>query len=318
MPQPLVSILISCFNGERFVDECLACATSQSYSNVEVIFVDDGSTDGSLDVARTWQSAGVKVLSQENAGQAAALNRAFANSRGAFVQYLDIDDLLHRDKIRVQVERLIDAPAGSIATGKWGRFRETPADAVFRWEPVWKDLDPIEWMTTGGTMPDNGWLLPRAIVEAVGPWPVHLRWAIGFDYHFFVRAVLASSACLYCEGAVSYYRSTPGSHSSARTLRSREETLQLVLECGEALLRKEDSPRTRAAFADSLMIFIYSAYPKSPDLVSRAEQRVAALGGSRRPFARGGGGPLTVACSRFVGWKAAKRARLIAGAVLWR
>jgi hypothetical protein len=87
------------------------------------------------------------------------------------------------------------------------------------------------------------------------------------------------------------------------------------MENGEALLRKEDSARTRAAYADNLQRFVYVTYPEGSDLVAEAERRIAELGGARLAPT---GGPVFLALSTFVGWKLARRLRRLAGALSGR
>lgn len=102
--EPLVSILIPCYNAEKWLAETLESALAQTWDNIEIIVVDDGSTDKSLAVAKQFEPDGVKVISQANKGASAARNRAFQESQGDFIQYLDADDLLVPDKIELQVK----------------------------------------------------------------------------------------------------------------------------------------------------------------------------------------------------------------------
>src|ERR1700753_4047256 len=101
---PLVSILIPAFNAEEWIVDTLRSALAQTWEPKEIIVVDDGSTDRTLTIARLFESYGVRVLTQKNQGAAVARNRAFAHSRGEYIQWLDADDLLARDKIARQME----------------------------------------------------------------------------------------------------------------------------------------------------------------------------------------------------------------------
>src|SRR5690606_1936339 len=102
-PSSLVSVLIPAYNSAMWIGDALRSALDQTHENVEVIVVDDGSTDETLAVARRYESARMKVISQENAGGCAARNRALAEAQGTFIQYLDADDLLAPDKIERQM-----------------------------------------------------------------------------------------------------------------------------------------------------------------------------------------------------------------------
>ncbi len=102
MASPLVSIVIPCYNGELFVAEAIESALGQTYENKEVIVVDDGSTDGSAGVIREYSNR-LRGISGPNRGACAARNLGLAAANGDFIQFLDADDLLHRDKLKVQV-----------------------------------------------------------------------------------------------------------------------------------------------------------------------------------------------------------------------
>ncbi len=95
--KPLVSILIPCYNAEAWLAQTLESALAQTWSPTEIIVVDDGSKDRSLEIAKAFEPRGVKVISQHNQGASAARNRAFQESQGDFIQYLDADDLLAPD-----------------------------------------------------------------------------------------------------------------------------------------------------------------------------------------------------------------------------
>jgi len=308
-----VSVLVPCHNGELYLAECLESALAQSHRPIEIIFVDDGSTDGSLATARAYESRGVRVLTRANGGQSAALNTALAAVSGKYIQFLDSDDVLDPGKISAQVALLENADPAAIASGAWARFGAKISEAAFMAEPVWRNFVPVDWLVEswsgGGMMHVAAWLIPRTIVERAGPWVEPLRWAANLDAHFFTRALLASSICLFCPEAKSYYRSGHPAMSSWRSRRSLEASLSVLLETGDALLEAEASPRTRRAFADNLQRFVYSTYPESRDLVALAERRIRQLGGSNLPFAAG---PTVLAVSRYCGWKAAKRLRRLA------
>ena len=318
-PSPVVSVLVPSYNAQAYLAECLESVLNQSYPSIEIIVVDDGSTDESLAVARSFESRGIRVIAQENRGPCSARNMAFYASRGDYLQYLDADDVLHAQKIEFQMERLQRAEPTAMASGAWGRFRSSVTDAVFIPGEVWKDLDPVDWLVTswsgGGMMHSAGWLIPRQIVVSAGPWVESLRWAANDDADFFTRALLASTRCLFCADAKSYYRAVQGSQSTLSTRRSLEAALHVVINTGEALLQTENSERTRSAYADSLQSFVYSTYPESEDLVSRAENRILELGGSSLG-ASGFLGPVSLASAKLMGWKSSKRLRRLARRVL--
>ena len=101
-PPALVSIIIPCFDGEKLVAEAIQSALDQTYPNKEVIVIDDGSTDGSLDVIKSFGDQ-IRWETGPNKGACAARNRGLKLARGAWIQFLDADDLLHADKLEKQM-----------------------------------------------------------------------------------------------------------------------------------------------------------------------------------------------------------------------
>jgi len=95
---PIVSIIIPCFNAEKWVAQCIQSCLDQTYKNVEIIFVDDGSTDRSLEIIKSFGSA-ILCQSGPRKGACAARNQGLALSRGEFVKFLDADDVLAKDVI---------------------------------------------------------------------------------------------------------------------------------------------------------------------------------------------------------------------------
>lgn len=95
-PQPLVSIVIPCYNRENYIQQAVDSALSQTYSNIEVIVVDDGSKDNSLGVLSNYGDK-IQVISQSNKGVSAARNAGFYASKGEFIIFLDSDDWLSND-----------------------------------------------------------------------------------------------------------------------------------------------------------------------------------------------------------------------------
>jgi len=306
----LVSVVIPCYNASPWLEATIASVRAQTWRDYEIILVDDGSTDGSLALAQSLAGPDLRIVQQKNSGQCAAFNHGLRLAQGDYFEYLDADDLLAPEKIAVQMARLSTLPAGWIASGAWARFTTVPGDAVFQPEAVWRDLSPIEWLVTswsgGGMMHGAAWLVPRPVAERAGPWNEQLSLINDFDY--FTRVLLASPGIAFCPEARSFYRSGLAGSLSATTSRKSWESAFRSTQLGtDALMTREDSPRTRQAVAINLQRLVYSAYPYAPDLVAGAENRIRELGGSNL---EPGGGPVFQMIRRWFGWKLARRVQL--------
>lgn len=105
----LVSVIIPVYNGERFLAAAIESVLGQNHRPLEVLVVDDGSTDGSAAIARAFGPP-VTCLGQANAGMGGARNSGVNASRGDFIAFLDADDLWAPDKLRSQLKRLAEEP----------------------------------------------------------------------------------------------------------------------------------------------------------------------------------------------------------------
>lgn len=101
MITPLVSVIIPFYNVEKYIAECLESVINQSYDNIEIIMVDDGSPDNSLQIVKEYakQDGRIKVVEQANGGVASARNHGIRESKGEFIAFVDSDDWVSTDYI---------------------------------------------------------------------------------------------------------------------------------------------------------------------------------------------------------------------------
>lgn len=313
MNKPLVSVLIPCYNAERWVAETLDSAFAQTWPNLEFVLVNDGSTDDTRTVLERYEPRGLKVIHQPNCGQTAALNRCLEEARGDFIQYLDADDLMAPDKIAIQMDRLLGTN-NCIASAEWTRFSVDPSTSTFEPSHTWQDMTPVDWLvadwqTGGGMMYPAMWLLPRDLVQRIGPWREDLN--LANDTEYFTRAVLASDRVLFCAGARTFYRSgVAGSLSGTKTHRGWVSQYQVIDSCVTRLLEREASERTRRVCSLLWQRFAYASFPYARQLARSALRSAATLHKARLPLE---GGTMFRLVSRLFGWKAARLAQRWSG-----
>jgi glycosyltransferase involved in cell wall biosynthesis len=308
MSQPRVSILIPAYNAAPWLAQTLQSALAQTWPATEIIVVDDGSRDDTLAIAKSFDSAKLKVIHQDNRGQCASENRAFAASQGEFVDFLDADDAMAPDKIAVQMKRLMNSEPGYVAACSYGRFVDKPENARFVPEPSWADMASIDWLicswSGGGMMHGAAWLIPRSVIDTAGPWNETL--SQGNDFDFFCRVLLASRGLKFCLGTRTFYRSVPTSMGAILSPPALD-SLYRARELGTAhLLAAENSARTRRAAADCFRRLEYESYQICPTVCSKAGKRVRELGGSAQ---RCPGGRVFRVVETLAGWKLACRLR---------
>lgn len=310
MNPALVTILIPCYNAEGYLDAALESAFRQTWPAVEIILINDGSSDNSLKIAHPYVARGLTVIDQPNRGASAARNAGLKVARGDFIQYLDADDLLAPDKIELQMNALALAPAGSLATASWGSFENDPTRAHFNPEPIWADFDPINWLTCswggGGMMHPAAWLTPRRVAEEAGPWDESL--SLDDDGEYFCRIILRSTGVRFVHSARSYYRSHAGSRLSASSGEiAARSSFTSCLSKEKQLLGAENSDRTRRACAQNYARFAWEQLAAAPELASAAEARWRQLDPHTRipPASR-----FHEFAVRLFGWRATRRLQL--------
>ena len=106
---PLISIIIPVYNTKRYLDETIGSVLKQTYENWELILVDDGSTDGSVDLIKDYCNSDIRIrlIEQANAGQGAARNNGIRQAKGELIAFLDSDDLWTPEKLTIQLEEKV-------------------------------------------------------------------------------------------------------------------------------------------------------------------------------------------------------------------
>jgi glycosyltransferase involved in cell wall biosynthesis len=286
---PLVSVIVPAYNAERWIAHALSSVAGQTWEELEIVVVDDGSDDGTTGVVGAFADPRVRLVTQERRGAAAARNRGIRETRGTLIQFLDADDVLSPEKIERQVRALQSEPRDSLASCAWGRFSAGPETAHVRPEPVWTVSDPAEWLVTslsgGGMMQPGAWLTPRALVDAAGPWDETL--SLHDDGEFFSRVLLRASRNVFVSGATAYYRDLEGSLSRRRSRQAIESALAVCRLRERHLRAVRDDRAVRRALATQYAQFAYEFADAAPDLASQAIEAIRELG--EKPARRVGG-----------------------------
>ena len=118
MSEPLVSILMAVYNAGEYLRPSLLSILSQTYTNLEILLIDDGSTDGCMDTIADINDSRIRILTQQNSGKPAALNRALDVLSGEFYAIHDADDISYPQRIELQVRCMLENPTvAAVFTG---------------------------------------------------------------------------------------------------------------------------------------------------------------------------------------------------------
>ena len=111
----LISVVIPAFNSEKTIQETIESVLNQTWKNLELIVINDGSKDSTLDIITSIKDPRLKVFSYPNAGVAASRNRGTSIAQGEFISFIDADDLWTKDKLEAQFKALQDNPQAAVA-----------------------------------------------------------------------------------------------------------------------------------------------------------------------------------------------------------
>lgn len=228
----LVSFVIPACNQDAFVSRAIDSALAQTHTPVEVIVIDDGSTDGTPTVLADYKARpNVTTIRQANGGVAAARNRGLASSRGEFVCFLDADDFLAPTFAGRLTAALVDHPGAGFAyceIQRVDRFGE-PSDALSvaasRTRLSGHILDSLilgEYFTSSST------LVRRSVLDAVGNFDPSLGGHA--DYELWLRIIAAGHQAAFVNDRLAFYRLHPASmsHDVEGMRASRVQALQRV------------------------------------------------------------------------------------------
>lgn len=238
--QPLVTVVIPAFNAARFLAETLRSAAVQTHANLQILVVNDGSTDGTAEIVAAMAASDrrIELYSKSNGGLSAARNDGIRRARGDYVAFLDADDLWHPDKITRQLQAMRDHPQPHRVGAVYVLSREI--DEADRWLSDYPRLAVqgrvlcrhllANFVATGG----SNLLCPTPVALEVGGFDISYQAAGGGtseDYDFQLK-VAAHYDIVAVEQYLVGYRRYPGSMSGnqLRMASSRRSVIERHLE----------------------------------------------------------------------------------------
>jgi glycosyltransferase involved in cell wall biosynthesis len=185
--EPLVSIVIPVYNGANYLELAIDSALAQSYKNIEIVVVNDGSDDNGATerIARAYGDR-IRYFGKKNGGVASALNLAVSEARGQFISWLSHDDLYASDKIEYQIAHLAEQPepARCVIYGDYSIFSNTSTEATAIAMPHTDPADFRYFITTQNVLHGCTLLVPKAAFNKHGPFDEGLRTTQDYDFWF--------------------------------------------------------------------------------------------------------------------------------------
>jgi hypothetical protein len=242
--QPPVSIVLATYNRRDWLRMAMDSVLGQSYPNLELLVMDDGSTDGTPELleeySRNHPPERFRFSRHENMGQARTLNRGYEMARGEILGYLSDDDLLARGAVARLIAELREHP-DAVAVYPGYRMIDTDGEIVDTVRPI--EYSPVEAFRLHDTIIGPGGLVRRDVLEATGGWEEDWHW-MG-DLILWMRVGLAGSV-IRVEHPVASWRRHPGGITIETSLERARQHLQLVDVGAELLDLPADAVALRA------------------------------------------------------------------------
>jgi hypothetical protein len=290
----LVSTIIPAYNRPRMLVEATESVLAQSYRPIEIILVNDGSTDDTGKIAEELARKHpeiVSVIHKKNSGAGPSREAGRLVAQGEFIQYLDSDDLLCSEKFRLQVEALRRAPSAGVAYG-WIQLQDE--DGVVLPKPYKKSAEVREalfpWILADRWWNTNAPLWRRTLTDQMGPWS-SLRWSQDWEYD--ARAGALRAKLVHVPAFVTIQRQHGGNRQTTAAdwmrpdrIQNRSDLLQALWAHAKAAGVPQDEPHrlhfARWAFAIARNAARAGMTAIAVDLLAIAQEAAAENGQAQR------------------------------------
>jgi glycosyltransferase involved in cell wall biosynthesis len=209
----LISVVMPCYNAAPYVEEAIASVLGQTYPQVELIVVDDGSTDGSTEILQrlaTENPERITLAYQNRAGPFVARNQALVRANGNYIAFLDADDSWHPDALRLMHDALETAPA-DVAWCGWQAIGPAAADTQPKTPPDFDAADAVGHFMEHGTWPLNGVLIRRHLIDELRGFSE--RTPTAMDYDLWLRLLARQPRLVRVPDVLAFHRHYPRGES---------------------------------------------------------------------------------------------------------
>jgi glycosyltransferase involved in cell wall biosynthesis len=226
-----ITLLMPCYNAERFIGQAIQSVLDQSYQDFEIVVVDDGSTDGSVEVVEKFQDPRIRLLTQANGGPGKARNTGARATTGEFLALLDADDLALPHRFASQLAILQADPQLSVVASGYAWIDEAGASLPWphhSWQHAPDPNDLANWLVDCPFVP-SATMLRRRAWEDVGGFEEDLPGTE--DWNLWMRLVVTGHRMTWQQEVVCLYRRTSSamSENAGRTLANSLEALRRVM-----------------------------------------------------------------------------------------
>lgn len=308
--QSLISVCIPAYNCERYIQQTIASICNQTYTNIEIIIVNNGSTDDTLALLQNIHDHRIQIINITNVGASRARNIAYQHAKGEHIIFFDADDYIQPEFISQQVNKLDNRDDVIVLSG-WGRFYNDDlntfkADNTPNGEMTFKQWINLYWYHCNPMTNPGRAIIPKVIIEKAGLWNESL--SLNDDLEFFTRLFSNTSTIVFNSGAIFYYRSGVGGLSGKTGDMANESLYQSIrLSVNKVVSEYGPDISILKSCANMWKSYIYITYPFYPDHLQLAYAEIKKLSKPEFKFPSSG---YTRLLTGILGWKAAKTIKL--------
>ncbi len=231
---PLISVIIPCYNTERYVGLAIQSVLDQTFRDFEIIVVDDGSTDNSASIIKSFKDERVRYVYQKNGGLSNARNTGIKKAKGRFIALLDADDVFLRNNLQVCYDYIKGKDDIGLVTGSFQRIDSNGKVLTSFRKMKTTVINPEEQIVNNKLIP-TGNLIRKDVIEKIGGFNEKLRASEEWEFH--TRLCFSGKKCVIIPPLTYQYRETAGSITSnvENLTKKRFEALEEIFSLPEAL-----------------------------------------------------------------------------------
>ncbi len=257
---PTISVVIPAYNADRTILETIKSVQQQTFSDFEIIVIDDGSEDQTLKVLSQVEDPRLKIYSYNNSGPSVARNLGISHSTGEYITFIDADDLWTPDKLEAQLAALQNHPEAGVAYS-WTNFIGETGEFLRAGEPVWFEGNVYTHLLNGNFMNSgSNPLIRRKAIKSVGEFDPTLRYCE--DWEFWLR-LAARWAFVVVPKPQILYRLSLGTSSSK--IQAMEEGHLIVIEKAFQSIPIELQPQKNQILANTYQFIAHLCLTRIPD-----------------------------------------------------
>lgn len=271
---PLVSICMPLYNAEDFIAETITKLKEQSYQNIEVIIVNDHSTDSSVDIVKSFDWDKIKLFTNTKKGACSARNYAFKQSSGDYIKFLDSDDYCTAKMIERQIETIIREDKKSLVFSPLkllfpdGSFSE-PKRSIDHDYDVAFDLQ-VEIMKFGGTNIPYCYMMSRELVEASAGWDESVL--KNQDGEYFSRVLAHANKAFSVSDEFVIYRKTGTGLSTKLSSKAVNSVLETHRKVIALAIEKNDTEEMKQVCGRHLGLFVFIYYLELKEILNKVDE----------------------------------------------